>query len=472
MLVNARLARPLVALVLAANLFTGYALAADAPASADAGLSITPLDEYVAKPDPNFKWDLLNTIPGDGYSAHVLKMTSQQWLTTAEVNNPIWWHWMTIVVPDKIESETGFLYIGAGNNESNPPSGANPLLVALAMKTGTVTAELGMVPNQPLVFADDDGKRRSEDSAIAYTWDRYIVTGDPKWPMRLPMTKAAVRAMDTITEFTSSENGGGTPVTQFVVAGGSKRGWTTWTTAAVDGRVVAIAPIVIDMLNVIPSFVHHYNVYGRYANAVQDYVVAGIMDRQDDPNYHKLLKIVEPYEYRDRFHIPKFIVNSTGDQFFLPDSWQFYWDDLDGEKYLRYVPNSDHGMGGTDVIQSVIAWYHAIVHNVPRPRFSWRVEPDGEIRVLALDKPREVLLWQANSPDARDFRKERIGAAYTSSPLTDQGGGVYTARVNAPEKGWTAYYIELIYDSGTDVPFKFSTGVKVVPDEYPDHKTN
>ena len=32
----------------------------------------------------------------------------------------------------------------------------------------------------------------------------------------------------------------------FVVSGESKRGWTTWTTAAVDPRVVAMIPIVMD----------------------------------------------------------------------------------------------------------------------------------------------------------------------------------------------------------------------------------
>ena len=36
---------------------------------------------------------------------------------------------------------------------------------------------------------------------------------------------------------------------KFMVAGGSKRGWTTWTTAAVDKRVFGAIPIVMDMLD-------------------------------------------------------------------------------------------------------------------------------------------------------------------------------------------------------------------------------
>ncbi len=91
------------------------------------------------------------------------------------------------------------------------------------------------------------------------------------------MTKAAVRAMDALTAWTATPPGGGKPVARFVVAGGSKRGWTTWTTAAVDRRVVAIVPAVIDLLNIVPSFKHHWQAYGFWAPAVADYERMGIM---------------------------------------------------------------------------------------------------------------------------------------------------------------------------------------------------
>src|SRR5205814_7339736 len=98
------------------------------------------------------------------------------------------------------------------------------------------------------VFKDDPARKpRVEDDFIAYTWDHYIRTGDDRWPARLPMTKSAVRAMDAVTAFTATPAGGGRPVRRFVVAGASKRGWTTWATAAVDKRVVAIAPAVIEI---------------------------------------------------------------------------------------------------------------------------------------------------------------------------------------------------------------------------------
>ena len=42
---------------------------------------------------------------------------------------------------------------------------------------------------------------------------------DSTWPARLPMTKAAVRAMDTATAFLASPDGGATRLDKYVVAG-------------------------------------------------------------------------------------------------------------------------------------------------------------------------------------------------------------------------------------------------------------
>jgi PhoPQ-activated pathogenicity-related protein len=320
------------------------------------------------------------------------------------------------------------------------------------------------VPSQPLVFADDDGRRRSEDGIIAYTWDKYLRTGDEKWPLRLPMTKAAVRAMDTITNLMQTQVSPAATVDQFVVAGGSKRGWTTWTTAAVDPRVIAIMPIVIDMLNLEESFKHHFSVYGAYSLAVSDYVLNGNIDWMGTPEFAELMKIVEPFEYRDRLTLPKFLLNSTGDEFFIPDSWRFYWDELVGEKHLRYVPNSNHSMADTDVMDSVDAWYHAVVKNVQMPRYNWEVAEDGTITVFTLDKPLEVLLWQASNPNERNFMQAQIGRAYTATALTEREPGVYQIKLDPLETGYTAYYVELAFPSGTVEPLKFSTGIKVVPD--------
>jgi PhoPQ-activated pathogenicity-related protein len=425
----------------------------------------TALDEYVARADPNYAYNLVDTVKGESYTSYILQMTSQQYLTTNEVDRPIWKHWLIITKPDKIEGTTGLLSIGGGSNESPAPKRPDGNLVKVALASKSVVTELKDIPNQPLTFKGET-KGRSEDALIAYTWDKFLRTGDSKWPARLPMTKSAVRALDTITAFCASDEGGKIKVNSFVVAGGSKRGWTTWTTAAVDKRVVAIVPIVIDLLNIVPSFKHHYSAYGFWAPAVGDYEAMGIMRWSGTPEYAALMGIEEPYTYRERFTMPKFLINSAGDQFFLPDSAQFYFKDLPGQKYLRYVPNSDHSLKNTDAIASLLAFYDAILHHKTLPEFSWSLPSQGVIRVEPKTKPSMVKLWQATDPNARDFRLEKIGPAYTSQELKAAEDGSYTAKVEKPEKGFTAYFVELTYENDP-APYKFTTQVVVIPDLEP-----
>lgn len=426
----------------------------------------TALDDYVAAPDTNYSFHLVNRIEGKGQTTFILDMTSQAWLTTNEVDRPIWKHWLIIVKPDQVASSKSLLFISGGANDGRQPKSADANLARTALATKSIVSELKMIPNQPLVFAGET-KGRTEDALIAYTWDKFLRTGDSRWPARLPMTKAAVRAMDTVTAFCGSAEGGETKVDGFVVAGGSKRGWTTWTTAAVDKRVVAIVPCVIDVLNIEPSMLHHYAAYGFWAPAVGNYTEFKIMDWNGTPENKALMKIEEPYSYRERLTMPKFIINAGGDQFFLPDSSQFYFNDLPGVKYLRYVPNADHSLKNSDAHETLLACYNAVLNNEPLPQFSWTLKGEDTIRVVTKDKPSEVKLWQANNPDARDFRLDTLGPKYESTPLTDEGGGAYVATVPKPAKGWTAYFVELTFPNSSPAPFKFTTQVRVVPDILP-----
>ena len=165
--------------------------------------------------------------------------------------------------------------------------------------------------------------------------------------------------------------------------------------------------------------------------------------------------------------MPKFMINSAGDQYFLPDSSKFYFDALEGEKYLRYVPNTDHSLKGSDAGESAFAFYESIVQGRPRPKFSWRFEPDGAIAIDTGTRPLSAVLWQATNPNARDFRLETIGPAYRPSPLEPYGDGRYRARVPVPTHGWTAYFVELTFASGGRFPFKFTTSVRIAPETLP-----
>src|SRR5262249_28553812 len=155
---------------------------------------------------------------------------------------------------------------------------------------------------------------------------------------------------------------------------------------------------------------------------VGDYVRHRITAWADDPKLKLLYAIEDPYSYRDRLTMPKFVVNAAGDQCFPPDSSQSYFGELPGEKYLRYVPNADHSLRDSDAQESIIAFYQTILAGSSRPRYSWTFEGDGSIRVQTPDAPKAVRLWRATNPGARDFRMKTIGKAYEGKTLVGEGG--------------------------------------------------
>lgn len=430
----------------------------------------TPLDRYVAKPDPNYHWELARTEEEEGLTSFTLALTSQQWRTKAEVNRPLWKHWVTVSIPEQVDYPTAMMFIGGGSNRSKNPRTAERDMKRLARQTHSVAAAVYMIPNQPLVFPDLGGFERSEDGMIAYTWYKFFQTGDEEWPARLPMTKAVVRAMDTVQEFCASETGGGHRVEDFVVAGGSKRGWTTWTTAIVDTRVKAIVPCVIDLVHVIPSFRHHYSVLGFWSAAIMDYRALRILDWLETPENLALMHIVDPYYYLDRLTMPKFIMNGGNDQFFLPDSSSLYWDDLEAPKWLRTIPNAGHGLDREEAYNSLAAFHHAIAADMPIPKYAFTCdEKNGTVEARLLPaangeviEPAAVKLWQAHNPEARDFRGGK--ARYVDTPVEAAEPGVYRATVAEPDTGWTCYFLELTFPGpAPETPFTFTTGPRVIP---------
>ena len=424
------------------------------------------LDDYVYNDDGNYSYSLHSTQNKGYYIYYVLNMTSQKWLTSAEVNKTLWQHWVHVIIPASVTTNKALLFISGGSNSLAPESDVETLLGAVAFQTESIVVYLETVPNEPLTFTDET-QSRTEDEIIAYSWDKFLTTLDPNWIAQLPMTKAAVKTMDTVQTFCATK---GKTVNEFVVAGASKRGWTTWLTAAVDTRVVACLPIVIDMLNMELSFRHHFSAYGFWAPAIHDYEDMNIFDRLDTEEMQQLAQIVDPYAYKDRLTMPKLMLYSSGDDFFLPDSSQFYFDDLPGQKYLRYVPNTNHGMGDLDgyseAFANLLTFYEAILAGSSLPQFTFTADSNA-ITVQTTTTPTAVKLWQAYNATDRDFRMSTIGQTWTSTTLTDQGGQTYIAALTEPATGYKAYFVELEFASGLSSPHKSTTSIYVAPDYLP-----
>ena len=282
---------------------------------------IEQLQAYV-KNNTGFSFSIVDSLEYMEAKVYRAKMISGEWMDEEQTTPSEWWHWVDIAIPKVLDTDKALLFIGGGST-ADAVWQLDTLNVEKAISTGAVIAHVSNIPFQPVHFGWNDTIDRYEDDLIAYGWKQFLTRGatddQAAWLARFPMTRAVSRAMDVVQEVTSK---GSLPVQEFFISGASKRGWTTWTTAAVENRVMGMAPLVIDLLNLEASFEHHYRVYGDWSPAVQDYVNYGIMEWIGSKEFDRLLEYVEPFKFKERLEIPKLIINGTIDEFFVTDSWK------------------------------------------------------------------------------------------------------------------------------------------------------
>ena len=232
-------------------------------ALASAAAASLPLDDYVGTLSPHYKWFDTNVTvnpPLIRATAHILNVTSQQWLTEAEAvgpNGAIWTHQVAVIVPHDLRyKHTAVAYLTGNCNEGppKPPKSTDEelLLVSkVAAETGAITVVVWQIPNCHIRYPSDPLKmNRSEDAMIAWAWRQYLddPKHDPRWLPRLPMVKAAFACMRAASEWIATTAVG--DVEGWVVGGASKRGWTTWMVGAAAPacswcpKVVGITPLV------------------------------------------------------------------------------------------------------------------------------------------------------------------------------------------------------------------------------------
>ena len=294
-------------------------------------------------------------------------------------------------------------------NQGGTPNAASGLLgMQLAEKTEAPVAFLFGVPKQPLF----DGKK--EDALIAETFVRYLETKDGSWPLLFPMVKSVVKAMDALQAFAKQE--WKFEVKSFVVTGASKRGWTTWLTAATgDKRVKAIAPLVIDTLNMPEQVKNQVKAFGQPSEMIRDYVDRKLVPIPDTTEARKLWTMIDPWVYREKITVPKMIINGANDPYWPLDALNSYWDDLKGEKWLIYVPNAGHDLREMDkdgkkelfpvrAVNTLAAFCHCQIFDKPMPGLKWVCdEKEGvcKLDVNSAAKPKSIRVWKAESADAR-----------------------------------------------------------------------
>ncbi len=402
--------------------------------------------DYVKKPDKAFSWKLKAKTPHADGTVYDLHLVSQEWQGIR------WEHQLQVYLPTGVKPTTTLFLWNQGGKAS---AATIAFGMDLAKKLKAPVAFLYGIPNQPLLGG------KTEDALIAETFVRYLKTKDADWPLLFPMVKSLVRAMDALQEFARQE--WGVEVRHFVVSGASKRGWTTWLTAAADARVKAIAPLVIDTLNMQAQLPHQLRSFGKYSAMIGDYTRRGLVPMPDTPEARQLWRMVDPWAYRDRLKQPVMIINGANDPYWTTDALNLYWDDLKNPKWVLYVPNAGHNLqqrkeGGLLRARSTLAAFaYYQIHGGQMPDLKWRhTDAGGKLRVTvtATPAPRAARLWVVRAP-TKDFRR----STWEEQPATVTGGTVQ-GEVAPPADGFLAFFAELDYEVNGMV-YHLSTQMRV-----------
>jgi PhoPQ-activated pathogenicity-related protein len=407
------------------------------------------LQNYIDNDDNAYRWEFKNTYNIAGTNAYDIELTSQRW------REYTWTHQLTILVPQTIDHDGVMLWITGGSNNGGLPKWTDQndpeafLMSLIANSNNAVVAILRQVPNQPLY------QNLYEDALISYTLNAFRDDGDYTWPLLFPMVKSASRAMDAVTEFLEDEFA--FTVSGFTVSGASKRGWTTWLTGAMDRRVEAIAPAVIDILNMPVNVNYQQEVWGDYSIQIQDYVDLGIAQDIHSVTGADLVKMIDPFSYREKLTMPKMIFIGTNDPYWPVDAIKHYFSEIPGENFIHYVANAGHdlGNGQTAMLALNAFWTNTLTKN-PYPICTWHVvktEDQIKIEVGASDSYlTNAYLWSADSDD-RDFRD----ANWSSTALNVEGSSLIEVSQVYPESGFRAFYVDLEYIDSRNTAYTKST---------------
>ncbi|HEC63202.1 MAG TPA: PhoPQ-activated pathogenicity-like protein PqaA type [Candidatus Acetothermia bacterium] len=383
------------------------------------------LFDYLASTQGQTQWEVSSEYPFGVASVTELSLRSQLWRGIP------WEHRLTVCVPSELAVEDVVVLLITGDANSE----ATLVGLGLAQRSGLRVAILSDVPNQPLF-------ERREDALISYTFQRYLEEGDPDWPLLFPMTRAAVAAMEALEELALSK--WNTPLRGFVAAGASKRGWTSYLTAAVvPEKVIGLAPMVYDILNFPLQIEHQEEFWGALSSQISDYTQAGLTQAfVNSPAGVRLAWLVDPYTYRYAYTMPKLVILGSNDAYWPVDAVNLYWPGLPEPKLLLVVPNSGHGLEDRErVLGSLAAFARAVGEGWPLPRLeaSYDLEPEGlRILVAAAELAvEEARLWLAENVQ-RDFRTAR----WRSQPLAG-GAGAWEAQIPFKEGLYQAAFVEV-----------------------------
>lgn len=242
------------------------------------------------------------------------------------------------------------LFIDNFQTGGRPAKGDLAKFQEIANVTQSSVACLGGIPNHPLF-------EKKEGELMAYSIRRYLETGDRSWPLLVPMVRAVRTAMTLLSNLKVASQD------SFIVVGSSKRGWTTYLTAATDARVRAFSVLAFDFVR-FDAQIAAYRQGVSPSKELSQYDRLGIFSTTPNPRLKELFTLVDPYRYKDKFKIPKLLMTGTRDRWWDNDMWKRFAPLFDGQTDLVRLPGVGHNVWESTLGYQILrAWLVSTVTN-------------------------------------------------------------------------------------------------------------
>ena len=128
---------------------------------------------------------------------------------------------------------------------------------------------------------------------------------------------------------------------------------------------------------------------------------------------------IDPISYKQNLTMPKMIIQSAGDEFFLPTDTKYFWDQLPGDNYLRILPNAEHemalhGLSSPHMVYSSHTTFFMACNkaSLTLPKITWEYETTDQTLGIRLDTDLETEAIELRRAETRgmsrlDFRLAR-----------------------------------------------------------------
>lgn len=398
----------------------------------------TALDRYVSYTDPVFSWKRIpDTLSNNSqYSIATFELISQQWMTPQYSDRSIWKHNLVMIIPTVMnpKSDNAFIWITGDNLNKNgsipnwEPKDMN-FLDLLVTAEAAVSGEclgfiLDSVPDQPICWPQPDGTQfcGSEDAAVGYSFEQFFLHNQSiEATLLFPMTKAAIAAMNASEQI--AEQYLNIPVKKWIVSGASKRGWTTWlvsATLAYTNRIKASIPVVLDAINFADFLKREVQAYNQAISwvAAPYRVLAAFVNTT---KYQEWASNVDPWYYRQRLTMPKFVINAAEDEFQQLDDQLHILPGLPGQTHNLVAYDCDHPLLPNIglPLASIKAFAQSIAKDSVLPNYNWSLdETTGQLTVNTDVAPKEVSVYWATTPESSQGRRDFRGTVLKTDPCT------------------------------------------------------